>query len=86
MPIGHLGINVPDLDAARSYYELLMPALEMEPFLSDAAQFAYRPAGGKPGAYLFVYPALDGGAYSRDRAGFQHLAFIVRTRSAVDRP
>jgi catechol 2,3-dioxygenase-like lactoylglutathione lyase family enzyme len=84
MPIGHLGINVPDLEVARSYYEQLMPALEMDLFLSDVDQFAYRPAGGKPGAYLFVYPTLDGGGYSRERAGLQHLAFMVRTRSAVD--
>ena len=26
--LGHLGINVPDLDAARSYYAELLPALE----------------------------------------------------------
>ena len=84
MPIGHLGINVGDLDVARSYYERLMPALEMELFVVSADQFAYRPAGGKPGAYLFVYPAPDGVGYSRDRAGLQHLAFIVRSRSAVD--
>jgi catechol 2,3-dioxygenase-like lactoylglutathione lyase family enzyme len=85
MPIGHLGLNVPDLEAARAYYDRLMPAVDFERFLSETDQFAYRPAGGKPGTYLFVYPALDAGAYSRDRAGLQHLAFIVRTRSAVDR-
>jgi catechol 2,3-dioxygenase-like lactoylglutathione lyase family enzyme len=85
MPIGHLGLNVPDLEVARAYYELLMPALDLEPFLSDADQVAYRPAGGKPGTYLFIYRALDAGDYSRDRAGLQHLAFMVRTRSAVDR-
>jgi catechol 2,3-dioxygenase-like lactoylglutathione lyase family enzyme len=85
MPIGHLGLNVRDLAVARAYYDRLMPAVEFEPFLSDADQIAYRPAGGKAGTYLFLYPALAGGDYSRDRAGLQHLAFIVRTRSAVDR-
>ena len=84
MPIGHIGLNVPDLEIARAYYEPLMPALDYEPFLSDSDQFAYRPAGGKPGTYLFVYPARRAGDDSRDRAGLQHLAFIVRTRSAVD--
>jgi catechol 2,3-dioxygenase-like lactoylglutathione lyase family enzyme len=84
MPIGHLGLNVPDLEVARAYYERLMPALELELFLSDADQFAYRPAGGKPGTFLFVYRALSAGDYSRDRAGLQHVAFMVRTRSAVD--
>jgi catechol 2,3-dioxygenase-like lactoylglutathione lyase family enzyme len=85
MPIGHLGINVPDLDVARAYYEQLLPALEFERFLSDTDQFAYRPAGGKPGTCLFVYRALEPGAHSRHAAGLQHLAFIVRTRSDVDR-
>lgn len=85
MPIGHLGLNVPDLEIARVYYERLMPALDFEPFLSDADQVAYRPVGGKPGTYLFIYRAVDAGEYSRDRAGLQHVAFMVRTRSAVDR-
>lgn len=84
MPIGHLGLNVADLEVARAYYDRLMPAVEFEPFLSDADQIAYRPVGGKPGTYVFIYPALDDGDYSRDRAGLQHLAFMVRTRSAVD--
>jgi catechol 2,3-dioxygenase-like lactoylglutathione lyase family enzyme len=84
MPIGHLGLNVADLAVARAYYDRLMPAVEYEPFLAEADQIAYRPAGGKAGTYLFVYPALAGGDYSRDRAGLQHLAFIVRTRLAVD--
>jgi catechol 2,3-dioxygenase-like lactoylglutathione lyase family enzyme len=85
MPIGHLGINVPDLEAARAYYGQLLPALELELFVSDATQFAYRPAGGKPGTYLFVYEASDTRPYSRHGAGLQHVAFIVRTRSDVDR-
>ena len=84
MPLGHLGINVPDLDAARAYYDRLMPALEFERFLSDADQFAYRPAGGKRGTYLFVYLSLEAGDYSRHRSGLQHLAFMVRSRAAVD--
>ena len=84
MPIGHIGLNVPDLEVARAYYDQLMPALDFERFLSAVDQFAYRPAGGKPGTYLFVYPALEAGAYSRGRAGLQHVAFMVRTRAAVD--
>jgi catechol 2,3-dioxygenase-like lactoylglutathione lyase family enzyme len=84
MPIGHLGLNVVDLEVARAYYDRLMPAVEFEPFLSEADQIAYRPAGAKPGAYVFIYPALEAGDYSHDRAGLQHLAFMVRTRSAVD--
>ncbi|MDH4146685.1 MAG: VOC family protein [Acidimicrobiia bacterium] len=81
--IGHLGINVTDLAAAKDYFDALMPLVDFEPFLADGDQFAYRPAAGKPGTFLFVYPALEAGPYSSDRAGLQHLAFIVRTRSAV---
>ncbi|NUR90015.1 MAG: extradiol dioxygenase [Nonomuraea sp.] len=82
--IGHLGVNVPDLAAAKAYYDQVMPLLEFEEFLSAEDQFAYRPAGGKPGTYLFFYPALQPGDHSPDRAGLQHLAFMVRTRAAVD--
>jgi catechol 2,3-dioxygenase-like lactoylglutathione lyase family enzyme len=84
MPIGHIGLNVPDLDAARAYYDPLMAAVDFEVFVSEPDQFAYRPAGAKPGTYVFVYRALEPGDDSRDRAGLQHIAFMVRTRSAVD--
>ncbi len=72
--LGHLGINVTDLAAAKAYYDTLMPLLGFEPFLADHDQFAFRPAGGKPGTYLFFYPAGDPCPYSRDGAGLQHLA------------
>ena len=86
--IGHLGINVPDLERAKAYYDALMPAVGFETFVADVDQFAYRPAHGKPGTLLFVYPATDAdrdGGYSRDRTGLQHLAFMVPTRGAVHR-
>jgi hypothetical protein len=47
--LGHLGVNVQHLAQAKAYYDNLMPLLDFEPFLSTAEQFAYRPAGGKPG-------------------------------------
>ncbi|WP_157253881.1 VOC family protein [Nonomuraea typhae] len=81
--IGHIGVNVSDLAAARVYYDELMPLLGFEMYLDAADQFAFRPAGGKPGTYLFFYPALAEGGYDRHRAGLQHLAFMVRSRSAV---
>jgi catechol 2,3-dioxygenase-like lactoylglutathione lyase family enzyme len=81
--LGHLGINVPDLAAAKRYYDRLMPAVEFEEFLSADDQFAYRPAGGKPGTYLFFYPATADSSYSRHAVGLQHLAFMLKTRSAV---
>ncbi|MCA4996008.1 VOC family protein [Tsukamurella tyrosinosolvens] len=84
MPLGHLGINVSDLAAARAYYDALMPLVGYEPYVAGGDQFAYRPADGKVGTYIFFYPAGDRAGYSRDRPGLQHLAFMVRTRSAVD--
>lgn len=83
MPLGHIGVNVPDLAAARAYYDVLMALVGYEPFLQVEDEFSYRPAGGKIGTYLFFYPALDEGYYSRHRTGLQHLAFIVRTRADV---
>ena len=81
--IGHLGLNVGDLGVSKAYYDRLMPAVGFEPFLADADQIAYRPAGRKPGTYLFLYAAQREGDYSRHRIGLQHVAFKVTTRSAV---
>lgn len=81
--LGHVGLNVPDLRAAKAYYEVIMPLVGFEPFLEADDEFAYRPRGGKPGTYLFFYPAADESQYSRHRTGLQHLAFMVPTRSAV---
>ena len=83
MPIGHLGLNVRDLARAKAYYDQLMPLLGFEPFRADADQFAYQPAAGKPGTYLFFYPALEEGPYSHHRRGLQHVAFMVRDRATV---
>jgi catechol 2,3-dioxygenase-like lactoylglutathione lyase family enzyme len=81
--LGHIGLNVPDIAAAKRYYDQLMPLVGFESFLVAEDEFAYRPAGGKPGTFLFFYPASEDGSYSRHRAGLQHLAFMVKTRSAV---
>jgi catechol 2,3-dioxygenase-like lactoylglutathione lyase family enzyme len=83
--LGHLGVNVPDLAVARSYYDDLLPLLGFEPYLAADDQCAYRPAGGRPGTYLFLYAAGDAVPYSRERTGLQHLAFMVKTRTDVDR-
>lgn len=81
--LGHLGINVPDLPAAKRYYDALMPLVGFEPFFHADDEFAYRPGENKPGTYLFFYPATRPGDYSPQRTGLQHLAFIVRRRSSV---
>jgi catechol 2,3-dioxygenase-like lactoylglutathione lyase family enzyme len=82
--LGHLGVNVPDLTAAKAYYGALMPRFGFDLYLDHADEFAFGPAGGKPGTYLFFYPAVDTTPADPGRTGLQHLAFMVPTRSAVD--
>jgi catechol 2,3-dioxygenase-like lactoylglutathione lyase family enzyme len=81
--LGHIGVNVPDLAAAKAYYDALMPLLSFEPFVVHDDEFAYKPADNKRGTYLFFYPAQSVDAFSRHRTGLQHLAFMMPTRSSV---
>ena len=83
--LGHIGINVPDLEVARSYYGDLLPHVGFEVFVDEPDQFAFMPADGKRGTYLFFYPTTSRQSYSRHTTtGLQHLAFMVRSRTAVD--
>ena len=81
--LGHLGINVPDLAAARSYYGAIMPLLDFELFIDTDDQIAYMPAHGKRGTFLFLYPSTGSSAYSNADVGLQHMAFMVPTRQQV---
>jgi catechol 2,3-dioxygenase-like lactoylglutathione lyase family enzyme len=81
--LGHLGINVPDLATARSYYAALMPLLDFELFADGSDQFAYMPTNGKRGTYLFFYPAEGTAPFSRTNVGLQHLAFMVPNRQRI---
>jgi catechol 2,3-dioxygenase-like lactoylglutathione lyase family enzyme len=83
MPLGHLGLNVTSLPRAKAFYDVVMPMVEFEPFISSESQFSYRPADEKIGTWLFFYEALESQEHSRHKPGLQHLAFIVRTRAAV---
>jgi catechol 2,3-dioxygenase-like lactoylglutathione lyase family enzyme len=82
--LDHLGLNVPDLDAAKSYYDEIMPFLGMEPFFITDDEFSYQPAEGKPGTRVFFYRAPLPNEYVRKNVGLQHLAFRARTRDEVD--
>jgi len=81
--LGHIGINVPDLVAAKLYYDEITPLVGLESFFSTEDEFAFKPADGKRGTLLFFYPAKESAEYSRHRPGLQHVAFMVPTRSAV---
>jgi catechol 2,3-dioxygenase-like lactoylglutathione lyase family enzyme len=82
--IDHLGIGVPDLAAAKAYYDELMPILGLTqwfPVAPDSA-FNYGPDGAR-GPQLFFYQSVEEGANSHQRAGLQHLAFMVESRAIV---
>ncbi|MCW2545462.1 MAG: Glyoxalase/Bleomycin resistance protein/Dioxygenase superfamily [Frankiales bacterium] len=83
MPLGHLGVNVPDLSRAKDYHDRLMPLLDYVEFFSRPEEFSYQPADGKVGTFVFFYEAAEAGDYSRFRTGVQHLAFMVPTRARV---
>lgn len=83
MPLDHVGINVPEMEPARDYYDALMPLVGFKPFFAGDDWFSYAPASGD-GTQLFFYTARDDGPYSQDRPGLQHLCFLVDTREDVD--
>jgi hypothetical protein len=63
--LGHIGLNVPDLTVAKTYHDALMPLLGFELFLDASDEFAFMPAHGKRGTYLFFY-----GTFWHDPFGF----------------
>jgi catechol 2,3-dioxygenase-like lactoylglutathione lyase family enzyme len=78
--IEHFGLNVPDVDAAKAYFD------EFLPMVGYVRQWeaGYRPTDWN-GAQLFIYPATEEGEHSRLRTGLSHIAFHVDTRSQVHR-
>jgi catechol 2,3-dioxygenase-like lactoylglutathione lyase family enzyme len=80
MAIDHVGLGVPDVEAARAYYDELMPLVG---FIREWDS-GYRPTDWQ-GAQIFLYPTLEESTYSRHRVGLQHLSFHVATRAKVYR-
>jgi catechol 2,3-dioxygenase-like lactoylglutathione lyase family enzyme len=80
VPIEHLGLNVPDVEAARAYFDVFLP---MVGYVREW-EAGYRPTDWK-GAQLFIYPALEEGEHSRLRTGLSHISFLVGTRAEVNR-
>jgi catechol 2,3-dioxygenase-like lactoylglutathione lyase family enzyme len=82
--IDHIGIGVPDLVAAKQYYDDLMSILGLKEWFetSPGGTFNYGPDGGK-GAQLFFYQAEEPGTYSRRQTGLHHIAFLVASRAVV---
>src|SRR5215203_374838 len=82
--IDHIGIGVPDLVAAKEYYDELMSVLGLREWFETGpgGPLNYGPDGAT-GSQLFFYEAEDSGTYSRSRTGLHHLAFLVATRAVV---
>src|SRR5262245_57158987 len=82
--IDHLGIGVPDLEAAKEYYDGLMSVLGLRQWFErgPGEPLNYGPDGAR-GSQVFFYQAEDPGTYSRRGTGLHHLAFLVGTREIV---
>jgi catechol 2,3-dioxygenase-like lactoylglutathione lyase family enzyme len=82
--VDHVGIGVPDLAAARRYYDELMPILGLREWFKTApgGPFNYGPDGAR-GSQVFFYEARSGGKASRRRTGLHHLCFTVPSRAIV---
>jgi catechol 2,3-dioxygenase-like lactoylglutathione lyase family enzyme len=82
--IDHVGIGVPDLAAAKAYYDGLMAIVGLREWFpaSDDGEFNYGPDGAL-GTQLFFYRALEPAGHSRHGTGLQHLSFAVESRRVV---
>jgi len=81
--VDHIGIGVPDLLAAKEYYDDLMPRLGLHEWFQTSPELNYGPDGAL-GTQVFFYESLEPNSYSRHGIGLQHLAFIVSSREVVD--
>ena len=82
--IDHIGIGVPDLAAAKEYYDDLMSVLGLREWFATGPRgpLNYGPDGAQ-GSQLFFYQAEEPGTYSRRETGLHHLAFLVASRAIV---
>jgi len=82
--IDHIGIGVPDLLAAKEYYDDLMSVLGLREWFETGpgGPLNYGPDGAQ-GSQLFFYQAEEPGTYSRLQTGLHHLAFLVASRAVV---
>ena len=82
--IDHVGIGVPDLAAAKEYYDELMSILGLREWFETGpgGPLNYGPDGAR-GSQLFFYLAEEPGTYSRGQTGLHHLAFLVASRAVV---
>jgi catechol 2,3-dioxygenase-like lactoylglutathione lyase family enzyme len=82
--IDHIGIGVPDIAAAKQYYDDLMHVLGLCEWFQTgpAGPLNYGPNGAQ-GSQLFFYQVEEPGSYFRRQPGLHHLAFLVASRAVV---
>ena len=82
--IDHIGLGVPDLAAAKRYYDELTAILGLREWFDTGpgGPLNYGPDGDR-GSQLFFYQAEEAGPYSRGGTGFHHLGFLVESRAVV---
>jgi catechol 2,3-dioxygenase-like lactoylglutathione lyase family enzyme len=82
--IDHVGLGVPDLAAAKEYYDELMSVLGLREWFATGPEgpLNYGPDGAL-GSQLFFYKAEQAGTYSSGQTGLHHLAFLVASRAVV---
>jgi len=82
--IDHIGFGVPDLAAAKRYYDALMPILGLRAWFPTSPEgiFNYGPDGAR-GPQIFFYQAREAGEHSHLRPGMNHIAFMVQSREIV---
>ena len=82
--IDHIGIGIPDLVAAKQYYDELMAVLGLREWFPTGPEgpLNYGP-DGELGSQVFFYQAQEAGTYSRHQTGLHHLGFLVASRAVV---
>jgi lactoylglutathione lyase len=82
MKIGHVGLNVTDLERSRRFYQAAFGLDILGLSEEDGRRYALLGAGGAP--VLTLWQQSDG-AFEAGRPGLHHLAFRVATIGDVER-
>ena len=80
--VGHVGLNVTDLDRSRRFYEAAFGLETAGLSETEGRRYAFLAAGGQ--VVLTLWQQSEGG-FDRARPGLHHLAFRVATLDEVER-